>query len=406
MTRTFLLGFSLILMVPAIACAQFHTHPNTLPSADGEALRLHRLENGTVAATWFEKISDTSAWLQISNWQGKAWGEPITLVKVGRSGLVNWIETPDIARYAHDDNSLAVSWLEVTNPRNPYDHHIIIKQSFDKGNSWSSTFKPYHTNIQAYFGQINLCSISKDRMLAVWQDGRETKVQGPGGRTFPNPEGRIKLMATEFGRDGNIKDETSLADFISEISPMDLAPVQEGAVVVFRTNNEEKVRNIAIARYSAGQWSSDPLIVQDNWMVTYPPMDAPKVDAIGNQVAFIWYSGANDTSQIKLIFSGDAGKTFSKPIRIDTGLPLGKPDICWISNKHLLASWLETYREQPHLTIVKLNTKGKILKKQRFLIAGNVSQVVPCLAGIKKGAIIGWKELVQGKPVLKTLRVQ
>jgi hypothetical protein len=61
----------------------------------------------------------------------------------------------------------------------------------------------------------------------------------------------------------------------------------------------------------------------DGWKIDYCPVNGPAAGAIGDTVAVAWFTGAQDTSRVRVAFSTDAGATFSAPVRADDGLPAG-----------------------------------------------------------------------------------
>ena len=65
--------------------------------------------------------------------------------------------------------------------------------------------------------------------------------------------------------------------------------------------------------------------------------------------------------------SKDSGATFSLPIRVDDGNPLGRVDIVLLSDKKALVSWLEKTEDKAAIKAVKVSLKGKI--GNSFLVA-------------------------------------
>ena len=69
--------------------------------------------------------------------------------------------------------------------------------------------------------------------------------------------------------------------------------------------------------------------------------DTVEVERVGRRVALAWFTAANDSPQVKVAFSADAGATFGAPTRIDGGLPTGRVDVAMLPDGGALVTWIE-----------------------------------------------------------------
>jgi hypothetical protein len=61
----------------------------------------------------------------------------------------------------------------------------------------------------------------------------------------------------------------------------------------------------------------------DKWEINACPVNGAFAAAKDNRVAIAWYTEAQDSPRTQLVFSGDGGATFSKPVRVSTGNSFG-----------------------------------------------------------------------------------
>jgi len=111
---------------------------------------------------------------------------------------------------------------------------------------------------------------------------------------------------------------------------------------------------MSITRYINGSWTSPKTIHADNWQIKACPVNGPKADAIGNNLAIAWFSMEDKKGEVKVVFSKDGGDTFNDPIRIDEGKSIGRVDLVMIDSASALVSWMEG----PAIKAVKVRRDG------------------------------------------------
>jgi hypothetical protein len=65
------------------------------------------------------------------------------------------------------------------------------------------------------------------------------------------------------------------------------------------------------------------------------------LSARGRDVAAAWFTVKGDQGQAFAAFSGDAGNTWTAPIRLDDGGSLGRVDVELLDDGSAVASWVE-----------------------------------------------------------------
>lgn len=371
----------------------FTITPHPLPAEKGEAVQLSGDETGKVYASWIEPGDSGTYAFRYARFEDNGWSEPTLIARGDQGWFVNWADMPRLAPYRGDPLSMAAFWLQRSS-RQPYDHHILISQTRDGGQTWQAPVMPYEVRIPAFYGLCKLLPLPNGRMLVAWQDGRETVIELPhGGRTVPNFNGHLSLQTVEIDPDGQLYETAQVDDMISELCPFDVALTDAGPVIAYRDVEPGKIKDIAITRSVNGVWTTPQKLFPDRWEVSYFTLDGPAIDADGNRVAVAWYSSPNDVPQVKLALSNNAGETFSQPIRIDNGQPVGKVDVAFISKDRIVVSWVEKEETGSYLMTALVTARGRILGKQEISPVDEAKPAgFPVLARTTNGALLAWKE--------------
>ncbi|MCB0644846.1 MAG: hypothetical protein KDC44_24540, partial [Phaeodactylibacter sp.] len=135
-------------------------------------------------------------------------------------------------------------------------------------------------------------------------------------------------------------------------------------------------------------------VFKDDWNIAGCPVNGPAIQAAGQDVAVAWYSMPQDSPTVKVAFSIDSGATFSKPIRVDEGQPLGRVDLVLLSDDEVLVSWIEQVGDRALIKAVRVNRIGTI--GHRFVLSesdASRKSGFPVLAKRDKQLIVAWTEV-------------
>lgn len=381
--------------------------PRPLPAEAGQAVQLFTTDAGEPHALWVETNDRGQYEFRHAPLEEDGWSDARLIARGDRNWFVNWADRPGLAQYRDDPEALAAFWLERSS-RHPYDHHIMITQSRDGGQTWQAPFMPYEVRTPAFYGLCRLLPLPNGRMLAAWQDGRETVFELPhSGRTVPNINGRLALRAVEFDQNGVRYEAVELDSMISELTPFDMALTAEGPIIAYRDIDRSMSKDISVVRKVEGVWMAPQRIHPDNWQVSYYTLEGPAIDARENEVAVAWYANPNGLPEVKVALSGNAGETFDVPIRIDNGAPIGKVDVTFLREGRLLVSWVEKVVAGHRLMVAMISPRGRILGKEEVSeITGEKLAGVPALTASKDGALIAWKETADSFAPLRCVSVE
>ena len=290
---------------------------------------------GRVYLSWLERKADSTVALHLAVRDGDRWSTPSTVTS--RSDLfVNWADFPSV--FVAPSGRVVMHWLQ-KRPGGKYSYDIFTRQSADDGATWSEPRMLHDDTVAAEHGFVSFFAADGDSIEAVWLDGRAT-----GGGEHDDhaaPRGAMQLGNTRIGPDGGIARSTLIDNRICDCCQTSAAMTSRGPVVVYRDRSPDEIRDIGILRRVDGKWTEPALVHADDWHIEGCPVNGPQVVADGDRVAVAWFTGARDTARVNVAFSGDAGATFSTPVRVDDGNPAGRVDVEFDGAGRAMVSWLE-----------------------------------------------------------------
>ena len=302
--------------------------------------------NGIVYLSWIEKKGKQST-LKFSALSNDKWSDPITIAS-GKNWFVNWADYPVIATDGHA-NFLAHFLEKSDTAKFTYDVKLVT--SIDSGRNWSSPLTVHDDGVKAEHGFVSIIPYN-DQFFVTWLDGRKTASEESHGDH--GHHGEMTLRAVFIGKNGKKTKEWELDDRICDCCQTAAAITTEGPVVVYRDRSDDEVRDMSIVRFVNGIWTQPKTIHADNWQIKACPVNGPRADAIGNNLAIAWFSMKDQKGEVKVVFSNDGGVSFKNSIRIDEGKSIGRVDIVMIDSSSALVSWMEGVS----IKVVKVHKDG------------------------------------------------
>lgn len=367
------------------------------PCKEGGEANLFVSETGDVYLSWVEFLNDTTDALMFSKMENGQWGKATEIAR-GTDWFVNWADFPSLSA---DGNWLAAHWLQKSTGET-YDYDIRISQSTDGGQNWQASFIPHPDGIAAEHGFATMFPISKERTFAVWLDGGNTKGSPQQGHGHSHG-GAMALRTAEFDPAGKLYAEVELDNRICDCCQTDAVLTAQGPVVVYRDRSEHEIRDISIVRKVEGKWTKPHLIHADNWETTACPVNGPAIAAEGDLLVVAWFSAADGKASVKVAFSSDAGASFSPPVQVDEGKPLGRVDVEILDTGHCLVTWLENTDPTAEIRAAITSKNGK--KGESMLLATTSperSSGFPVLAKNKDHFLLAWTAVDSISTTVKT----
>lgn len=333
----------------------------------------------TLFLSWVQKGPDSAFGLWYSRWSGSSW-DPGVLVAAGSRWFVNWADIPKLQVHA---GGLTAVWLE----RLGTDRYAYgVKYTHRRGGvTGLPTSAWLHSDSSATeHGFVSLVPLEGGAVQAVWLDGRETATDGP-----------MTLRTAQITEQGAVEDETLLDERVCDCCPTAAVRCPDGSLLVaYRDRSPDEVRDIAVTRLDGGIWSAPRPVHRDEWKIAGCPVNGPSLSASDSLVALAWFamSGGVDPT-VNVSFSGNSGRTFGAPVRVDKRHPEGRVDVAWLPEGSALVVWLEATDSTSSLWARRVSPGGgadtAILVTQ--LAPGRTSGV-PTVASAGGRTVVAWTE--------------
>lgn len=338
--------------------------PMEVPAVPGSAeADLTAGPDGRVYLSWVEPAADSAHALRFSVLEGGQWSQPRTVAS-GRGWFVNWADFPSLR--VLEGGRMAAHWLQKSGA-GKYAYDVRIAQSADGGATWSEGVVPHRDGTQAEHGFVSMWPAAGDSIAAVWLDGRKYATSEEGG-----PGAETMLVTASLAKDGGVGAERVLDERICDCCQTSMAMTAAGPVVVYRDRSAGEVRDIFIVRQVDGAWTEPRAVHADGWVMPACPVNGPAVSADGSRVAVAWFTAADSAARVKVAFSDDAGATFTAPVRVDGGQPLGRVDVELVDGGALV-SWLEARGEKGAEVRVRHVARGGGAGEPR-VVAGSTAE--------------------------------
>jgi len=314
-------------------------YPHLATTADGAVL------------SWLRPTAAGGFALQHSSWRAGAW-RPVGTVASGDGWFVNWADFPSVVPLS--PRTWAAHWLE-SRPGNVYAYDVRIALSDDAGATWSAPFSPHDDGTPTEHGFVSLFA-SNGQAMSAWLDGRRTA----GGHDHAaGGSGAMTLRSAALGANGvQAGSGLEIDGRVCDCCQTDTAATDDGPVLVYRDRDPDDVRDIALTRLQAGEWSEPAHVNADGWKIDACPVNGPAVDARGTIVAVAWFT-APDLPRIRLAFSDDAGRSFGLPIEVAHGNVIGRVDVVLLDDGRAVVSWLQSGTTGAELRAQPFSRDGK-----------------------------------------------
>jgi len=290
--------------------------------------------SGVAYLSWIEKGKEKST-LNFSRLTEDAWAKP-TVISSGDNWFVNWA---DYSVLATDGNNNMIAHFLEKSEKGKYTYDVKLITSADGGKNWNTSKILNEDGKKAEHGFVSLVPYNEN-YFASWLDGRNAAQEGEGGHSDGH-HGQMTLRGAVIGKDGSKSNEWELDNRVCDCCQTTAAITTNGPVVIYRDRSDEEIRDMSIVRFVNGQWTEPKTIFPDNWKIAGCPVNGPRVDAIGNNLALAWFSSPDKKGQVNVVFSKDGGASFSSPIRVDEGETIGRVDIVLLNEKTAMVSWME-----------------------------------------------------------------
>lgn len=314
-----LAAFGLLLSIPLLA------QPPVGPESGMPYLAAG--PGGEVYLSWIEPLQPAGHALRWSKWTGKAW-TPAEEVARGQRWFVNWADFPAIA--IRPDGSMLAHWLARPDDAGKYGYGIRVSRRDAATGKWREIYGMSLDEQEDYAGFL---SFVPDGSGAVYL---APPASGGGG------EGHRKtLRFVRFGAAGQPAGDREVDADVCSCCQTAVVATKTGLLAAYRDHQPGEIRDISIVRWRDGAWSTPRTVHNDGWKINGCPTDGPSLAAQDHHVGVAWLTRAGEQARVQAAVSADGGVTFSRPVRLDDGDPLGRPALAVLDSGSDVAVWLE-----------------------------------------------------------------
>ena len=353
------------------------------PNSSGPQLTV---SNRGVILSWVERAGPM-AQLKFAERTSSGWSQP-TAVASGDNWFLSYADPPAVLR--RPDGTLIANWLVSTNPKFE-GSDLYVSSSADNGKTWARPFMPHHDGSEQQHAFASFFELPEKGLGVIWLDGRDVQPSDA------NPEGgAMALRYAFFDAQWKRTADGAVDARACECCSTAAALTSDGVLIAFRDRSDKEIRDIAVSRLENGKWTDATPVHSDNWEVYACPVNGPALSTRGRQAAVAWYTVKNDQGQAYAAFSGDAGRSWGTPVRLDDAASLGRVDIELLDDGSAVATWVEYANRRAEFKLRRVEPSGA--KSEAITVAavpGGGSSGFPKLARYGDELVFAWTDSVQ-----------
>ena len=338
--------------------------------------------------SWLERLPDKQHRFRVARLENGTWG-PATTLAEGAQFFANWADVPSVSEQG---GVLFAHWLEKSG-QGTYAYHVKLRASRDNGRTWGAPFVAHSDRSATEHGFAAFFTAPGGKPGLAWLDGRET---GGGGHDGHGAAGAMTVRAATASANGTTG-EVLLDGRVCDCCPTAAISTPQAAIVAYRDRSPEEIRDISVVRFADGAWSK-PVTMADNWKIGGCPVNGPALAADGSRVALAWFTGAGNTPAVKVAHSNDSGKTWSSPILLSSGIPLGRVAAAITKDGTTHVAWLDHNDGNGRLLIRRIARSGAVSAPETLTaMKTDRSSGYPRMLADGDGLIVAWTEVAQDR---------
>lgn len=320
------------------------------PSTEGSIQANWTLtQDGSPLLSWVETDEDALMTLRYSIRKGGKWSKPNTIATM-RNFFRHPAELPGVV--ALSDGTLLAHWVEV--PEDADEAEFLYVSASHDGVKWTKPTLSHKDRTKVQHGLASMAASGPKEASLMWLEALEGE------------DGPVSLKRTIVNSEGAVVKEEKLDSDVCACCPTAITKTAKGLLVAYRDHTPEDIRDISVLRFENGKWSASKNVYPDKWKINACPVNAAAVAAKGDRVALSWYSAANSSPKVQLVFSSDDAATFTKPVLVSTASAFGYTSIALDDDGGALVSWLERGDPDARIMVRKVDANG---------VAGPATQV-------------------------------
>ena len=390
-----------LLLLGLAACQKPMVTPLDSPAGSNSATPNLTVDHrGRALLSWQRKEQQGTV-LEYSVLSAGVWSEPIEVAR-GEDWFVNWADFPVVQ--AVNDTFWAAHYLQRT-PGGKYAYDIQMRISNDGGRSWYDAGRPHDDGTLTEHGFVSLYP-HNNRLGIIWLDGRAVATSGGEGGDHAH-HGAMMLRSAFMDAQGRLSEEQQIDSRVCDCCQTAATVTASGPLIAYRDRSEEEVRDIAISRLIKSDWTPPQPAAVDGWRINGCPVNGPALAARENDVALLWFSGAEGRSQVFLSRSTDGGKSFNRKLKVNEQNPLGRVAMVMYPDRSLLLAWLREEASGSAQIVARYVSPNNELGPVRELVNVSAERVsgFPKLVLSDAKAVLAWTDVSGSVSQVRTLIV-
>ena len=263
--------------------------------------------------------------------------------------MENWADFASLA--VGTDDALTAQWFQ--KPSSAADAHGYdgwYSRSDDAGRTWRTPARLGHEFVA-------LAPLSQGRTLAIWLESARVRDPHAAPRPKRDPNAprptrdpnapyapSMKLLARLLAPDGSSLGEWTVDPDVCTCCQNTVAVLPGDRVfAAYRGHTADEIRDNKFSTFdlTTRTWSAPATLRDDGWKIAACPVNGPAADTRGPAVAVAWFTAANGTPRVQASYSANSARTFTAPLVIDLGRPMGRLETVMLADQTALILWME-----------------------------------------------------------------
>ena len=353
------------------------------PAAPGsQAPNLSTAPDGSFILTWIEPSGPEMA-MKFAFWRNGNWAKPSTVIR--SSDLQPDSAAPPAVVKLNNGTLVAVWSQEVKNPGKDEGNFLFASVSTDGAENWSAPVRIHSDTGISEHSYESIAPTAADQATIIWLDSRDWEAK----HTY-------RLMSVTVNSQGVLGTEKTVDSDTCTCCPTAFASTPRLSLAAYRGHNPQQIRDMKIVRLNDGNWSAPVTVHNDQWKINACPVNGPALAINGSSAAVLWFTGANDTPEVKIAMSDDLGANFDPAITLDSpkdgSRPIGHVAVSLLVDGSALAVWLRHLDSGNEIVGERVSSKGHV--SHRFKISEGTDSDLgyPRLQLSGNTALVSWSD--------------
>ncbi|HTV00884.1 MAG TPA: sialidase family protein, partial [Luteitalea sp.] len=313
----------------------------------------------------------------------------------GPRWFANWADHPSVV--PAPGGALLAHWLVRSGDgTSRYGYGIRAARATSERAPWSTMFtaEPASDDYAGFLAFVPESDGFSAAYLAPAESVPSPAPVPPADHGAGHPEPIKTLVFTRVKGDGQTATRDVIDADVCSCCSVAAAVSRNGPIVAYRDRAAGEVRDIAIVRRVGGRWTAPRIVHADAWTIPGCPTNGPALAASGSRVVVAWFTAAAGVARVRVASSSDAGATFTMPVTVDGGHPIGWAGVVLLPDGDAAVSWLEgTPGTAAQVRVRRVSTDGRIGDPVMVAAAaGGRSTGIPQIASDGGRLLLAWRD--------------